>query len=39
MIKEMFVSIETSPSYQLKKHYPEIHEKLTEKFAFLKKEI
>ena len=31
MIKEMFVSIETSPSYQLKKHYPEIHEKLTEK--------
>ena len=25
MIKEMFVSIETSPSYQLKKHYPEIH--------------
>lgn len=31
MIKEMFVSIETSPSYQLKKHYPEIHGKLTEK--------
>jgi hypothetical protein len=31
MIKEMFVSIETSPSYQLKKHYPEIHEKLTKK--------
>ena len=31
MIKEMFHSIETSPSYQLKKHYPEIHEKLTEK--------
>jgi hypothetical protein len=31
MIKEMFASIETSPSYQLKKHYPEIHEKLTEK--------
>lgn len=31
MIKEMFVSMETSPSYQLKKHYPEIHEKLSEK--------
>jgi hypothetical protein len=31
MIKEMFISIETSPSYQLKKHYPEIHGKLTEK--------
>lgn len=29
MLKEMFHSIETSPSYQLKKHYPEIYEKIT----------
>lgn len=28
MFKEMFNSIETSPSYQLKKHYPEIYQKL-----------
>ena len=27
MFKEMFNSIETSPSYQLKKHYPEIYTK------------
>ncbi len=31
MFKEMFNSIETSPSYQLKKHYPEIYEKLISK--------
>ena len=31
MFKEMFNSIETSPSYQLKKHYPEIYQKLTSK--------
>ncbi|WP_374506651.1 TetR/AcrR family transcriptional regulator [Flavobacterium sp.] len=28
MFKEMFNSIETSPSFQLKKHYPEIYQKL-----------
>jgi AcrR family transcriptional regulator len=31
MFKEMFNSIETSPSYQLKKHYPDIYQKLTSK--------
>jgi sulfur relay (sulfurtransferase) DsrC/TusE family protein len=29
MFKEMFNTLETSPSYQLKKHYPGIYEKLT----------
>ena len=28
MFKEMFQTIDNSPSYQLKKHYPEIHSKL-----------
>lgn len=28
MFKEMFQATETSPLYQLKKHYPEIHEKV-----------
>ena len=28
MFKEMFKSYDTSPVYQLKKHYPEIHEKV-----------
>lgn len=28
MFKEMFKSSETSPVYQLKKHYPEIYEKM-----------
>ena len=28
MFKEMFKSTETSPLYQLKKHYPEIHSKV-----------
>ncbi|WP_016989976.1 TetR/AcrR family transcriptional regulator [Flavobacterium sp. ACAM 123] len=28
MFKEMFQSSDTSPIYQLKKHYPEIHEKV-----------
>jgi AcrR family transcriptional regulator len=28
MFKEMFQSSDTSPLYQLKKHYPEIHEKV-----------
>lgn len=28
MFKEMFQSADTSPVYQLKKHYPEIYEKL-----------
>jgi len=28
MFKEMFQSGETSPAYQLKKHYPEIYEKV-----------
>jgi AcrR family transcriptional regulator len=31
MFKEMFNNLETSPSYQLKKHYPGIFEKLTSK--------
>ena len=31
MFREMFNSFDNSPVYQLKKHYPEIHEKLTEK--------
>jgi AcrR family transcriptional regulator len=30
MFKEMFKSTDTSPLYQLKKHYPEIHAKLIE---------
>ena len=30
MFKEMFKSTDTSPLYQLKKHYPEIHVKLIE---------
>lgn len=33
MFKDMFQSSDTSPIYQLKKHYPEIHEKV------LKREI
>jgi len=28
MFKEMFKSVESSPIYQLKKHYPEIYEKV-----------
>lgn len=28
MFKEMFKSYDTSPVYQLKKHYPEIHQKV-----------
>jgi AcrR family transcriptional regulator len=28
MFKEMFKSLDTSPIYQLKKHYPEIYEKV-----------
>ncbi|MFM2213826.1 MAG: hypothetical protein RL427_1089 [Bacteroidota bacterium] len=28
MFKEMFQSIDTSPAYQLKKHYPEIYAKM-----------
>ena len=28
MFKEMFQTIDNSPTYQLKKHYPEIHSKL-----------
>ncbi len=28
MFKEMFKSSDTSPIYQLKKHYPEIYEKV-----------
>ena len=28
MFKEMFKSTDTSPLYQLKKHYPEIHQKV-----------
>ena len=28
MFKEIFKSVDTSPLYQLKKHYPEIHQKV-----------
>ena len=31
MFKEMFKSSDTSPIYQLKKHYPEIYEKVVER--------
>ncbi len=30
MFKELFKSVDTSPLYQLKKHYPEIYEKVME---------
>jgi len=30
MFKEMFKATDTSPLYQLKKHYPEIHQKVLE---------
>lgn len=31
MFKEMFNSYDTSPVYQLKKHYPDIHQKVMER--------
>ncbi len=44
MFKGMFQSADTSPLYQLKKHYPEIHEKtmcreLEDCFLFLRQNI
>ena len=31
MFKEMFQSLDNSPIYQLKKHYPEIHQKIVKR--------